>query len=187
MKTTHQHTTNKKQPKAKPIPFFSSTTLQPKRYIQRACTDCKKENAIQTKPIIQKQPITIPSPDGESDQDPTPRLRLPALGSSLPLWGTLPTDRQNREPDPSVFKPYHMRGIPMQSRDYESTIGHWNYSVNFFQNIGISLEKSIWLANKSTEYAVDNQLSLEQPTQFEALDRKYGTTPTGLSVPVYEW
>ncbi len=93
------------------------------------------------------------------------------------------------QPDiPALITPFTMRGLLVSDREFNSIHQNWNYAYNFYFDMGLGLDSSKWLADKSMSFAYDTQLSLEYPNTIEQKERS-GQLPesTGFSVDVWKF
>lgn len=81
-----------------------------------------------------------------------------------------------------------MRGLLVSDREFNSIHQNWNYAYNFYFDMGLGLDSSKRLADKSMSFAYDTQLSLEYPNTIEQKERS-GQLPesTGFSVDVWKF
>lgn len=122
-------------------------------------------------------------------------LRLRLDYGSLPDSGRLKwmwfpeTSFRLEDPDyVGLIKPFISRGLVVSEREFDQILQNRMSAIRFYRNVfGLDLKLSATLADFSTSFAYDTQLSIEYPNKFE-LDERNGLLPeaTTFSVDLLE-
>lgn len=119
------------------------------------------------------------------------RLRYGNLPDSGRLkWMWFPqTSLGLNDPDyVSLIKPFISRGLVVSEREFDQILQNRLSAIRFYRSVlGLNRELSFTLADFSTSFAYDTQLSIEYPNRFE-LDERIGLLPksTTFSVDLLE-
>ena len=119
-----------------------------------------------------------------------PWFRNPNLYLQAPtLMPGLELDDPDRHIDWfSMNQPYVIRGVPQLRMEHSDAIRQrWLQTYRIGRTIGFNTERSIWISNQLTPFAVDAALVNDYPTLFEVSSRELGISPIMLNLPAIQF
>lgn len=193
----HQIAQNKLQMKTASNPFPG---LQNKMTIGLPSSNTESSATIQkqdqentgTPPPTQTTlpPLSLPSSSGYT---------LPSfdMGSALRRYSLMPsqsgswlsppillTDPTSKMDWFGMSQPYFARGVPeLRMNDHSAITQRWTQTYQMALGLGLSGDKSIWIANQLTPMAIDSALKHDHPTAFERSNRELNLSPTMVNLP----